>query len=72
MKQTTRLALLTMSLGLLGAWYVIVKVFEFSWRPDWPIVLATLVAGAVLTIGIALLSALPLLKLRPATALRSL
>ena len=63
---------ISLSLGLLGAWYVIVKVFEFSWQPDWPIVLATLVAGAVLTISIALLSALPLLKLRPATALRSL
>jgi putative ABC transport system permease protein len=63
---------ISLGLGLLGAWYVIVKVFEFSWQPDWPIVLATLVAGAVLTIGIALFSALPLLKLRPATALRSL
>jgi putative ABC transport system permease protein len=63
---------ISLGLGLLGAWYVIVKVFEFGWQPDWPIVLATLVAGAVLTIGIALLSALPLLKLRPATALRSL
>jgi putative ABC transport system permease protein len=49
-----------------------VKVFEFTWQPDWPIVLATLFAGAVVTIGIALLTALPLLKLRPATALRSL
>ena len=63
---------ISLGLGLLGAWYVIVKVFEFTWQPDWPIVLATLLAGAVLTIGIALLSALPLLKLRPATALRSL
>ena len=63
---------ISLGLGVLGGWYVIVKVFEFDWQPDWPIVLATLVAGAVLTIGIALLSALPLLKLRPATALRSL
>jgi len=63
---------ISLGLGLLGAWYVIVKVFDFTWQPDWPVVIATLLAGAVLTIGIALLSALPLLKLRPATALRSL
>ena len=63
---------ISLGLGLTGAWYVIVKVFEFTWQPDWPIVIGTLVAGAVLTLGIALLSALPLLKLRPATALRSL
>ena len=63
---------ISLGLGLLGAWYVIVQVFDFTWQPDWPLVIATLLAGAVLTIGIALLSALPLLKLRPATALRSL
>ena len=34
--------------------------------------LATLAGGAILTLGIALLSSLPLLKLRPASALRSL
>lgn len=63
---------ISLGLGLLGAWYVIVQLFDFTWQPDWPIVLATLLGGALLTIGIALLSALPLLKLRPATALRSL
>jgi putative ABC transport system permease protein len=63
---------LALALGLTGAWFVIVQLFEFTWAPDWTVVLATLGAGAILTLGIALLSSLPLLKLRPASALRSL
>jgi putative ABC transport system permease protein len=59
-------------IGLGGAWFVIVRLFEFTWRPDWVVVLGTLAASAVLTMGIALLGSLPLLKLRPASALRSL
>jgi hypothetical protein len=35
-------------------------------------VLATLLTGTALTLGIALLGSLPLLKLRPAAALRAL
>jgi putative ABC transport system permease protein len=63
---------ISLALGLTGAWFVIVRVFEFGWRPDWTVVLTTLAAGAALTLTIALLSSLPLLKLRPATALRAL
>ncbi|GAA4713942.1 ABC transporter permease [Sphingomonas lutea] len=59
-------------LGLTGAWFVIVQLFEFTWSPDWAIILATLGAGAFLTLTIALLGSLPLLNLRPAAALRSL
>ncbi|HET7708288.1 MAG TPA: FtsX-like permease family protein [Sphingomicrobium sp.] len=62
----------SVALGLTGAWFVIVRLFEFGWRPDWLVVGATLIGGAVLTLGIALLSSLPLLKLRPASALRAL
>jgi putative ABC transport system permease protein len=62
----------SVALGLTGAWLVIVRLFEFGWWPDWLIVGATLAGGAILTLGIALLSSLPLLKLRPASALRSL
>jgi putative ABC transport system permease protein len=63
---------ISIALGLTGAWYVIVKIFEFGWSPDWTVVLATLAAGAALTLTIALLSSLPILRLRPATALRTL
>lgn len=64
------LAALSLGLGTLAAWYVITGVFEFRWAPDWTAVLATLGAGAVLTLGIGLLGSLPLLSVRPAQALR--
>ena len=64
------LAVLALALGLTAAWFVIVQIFEFRWAPDWPIVLATLGGGAFLTLGIGLLGSLPLLRIRPAEALR--
>jgi putative ABC transport system permease protein len=66
------LCLLALGLGSAAAWYVIVEVFAFKWAPDWGVVLATLGAGAVLTLGIGLLGSLPLLAVRPASALRRL
>jgi putative ABC transport system permease protein len=64
------LATIALSLGLAGAWYVIVMLFEFRWAPDWGVVTGTLVAGALLTLGIGLLGSLPVLSVRPAQALR--
>jgi putative ABC transport system permease protein len=64
------LAALAFVLGTGAAWYVIVELFEFTWAPNWWIVLGTLAAGAVLTLGIGLLGSLPLLSIRPAQALR--
>lgn len=61
----------SLALGVAGAWFVIVKLFEFGWRPDWAVILTTLLVGMSSTLGIALLGSLPLLKLRPAAALRS-
>ncbi len=66
------LCLLALGLGTLAAWYVIVEVFAFRWAPDWGVVLATLGAGAVLTLGIGLIGSLPLLAVRVAPALRRL
>jgi putative ABC transport system permease protein len=66
------LAAMAFGLGVGGAWFVIVRLFEFGWQPDWGIVLATLGGGIVLTLGIVLAGALPLLRLRPASALRDL
>ena len=51
---------------------MIVQIFEFDWAPDWVVVLGTLAAGAVLTLGIGLLGSLPILSIRPARALRQL
>lgn len=64
------LALVALALGSIAAWFVIVQIFDFTWAPDWHVVLATLAAGALLTLGIGLAGALPLLSVRPARALR--
>jgi putative ABC transport system permease protein len=66
------LAFVALALGLLAGWSVIVQIFEFSWTPDWFVVLGTLAAGTLLTLGIGLISALPLMSVRPARALRQL
>ena len=66
------LAAVSLALGSLAAWYVIVQVFEFGWAPDWWVVLGTLVGGAVLTLGIGLAGSIPLMSVRPARALRTL
>lgn len=66
------LAAVSLALGLAAGWFVIVRIFEFGWQPDWGVIAATLAGGAGLTLGIALLGSLPLLGLRPATALRAL
>ncbi|MFM8820578.1 MAG: ABC transporter permease [Phenylobacterium sp.] len=60
-----------LALGLGGAWWIIVQVFEFTWAPDWGRVLATLGAGLGVTLILSLAGALPILSARPATALRS-
>jgi len=65
-------ALLALGLGIGAAWYVIVRVFEFGWAPDWSVVLGTLAAGAILTLGIGLAGSIPLMSVRPAKALRAL
>jgi len=64
------LACISLFLGMAAAWFVIVQVFEFGWAPDWGIVLATLLGGATVTLGIGLISSLPLMALRPAQALQ--
>lgn len=66
------LAVVALGLGLAAGWFVIVRIFEFGWSPDWLLVFATLGAGAVLTLGIGLLGSIPLMLVRPAQALRAL
>lgn len=66
------LAAVSLLLGTAAAWFVIVRVFEFGWAPDWGVILATLGGGALLTLGIGLIGSLPLLSVRPASALRQL
>ncbi len=66
------LALVALGLGSSLAWLVIVQLFEFDWLPDWPRVIGVLSAGVALVLGFALAASLPLLRARPASALRTL
>ena len=58
--------------GSAAGWYVVTRVLDLEWAPDWSVVLATLAAGAVLTLGLGLAGSLPALAARPARALREL
>ena len=66
------LAVLALAVGGGAAWFVIVRVFDFGWAPDWGVVLGTLGAGAFLTLGIGLAGSWPVLSARPAAVLRRL
>ena len=65
-------SLLSLALGLGAGWYVVTQVFDFKWLPDMAAVLATLAAGTGITLLIGLGGSLPILAVRPATALRQL
>ncbi|MES2753186.1 MAG: FtsX-like permease family protein [Pseudomonadota bacterium] len=65
-------ALVAWALGAGGAYYVVTQLFAFEWLPNWGVVLTTLLAGAAITIAIGLAGALPVLRARPAAALRDL
>ncbi len=66
------LALVALALGSLVGWGVMTGLFELPFRPDWPVVLAVLAGGAALVIVAATAASLPILRARPASALRSL
>jgi len=66
------LAGVALVLGSALGWAVIVQLFDFDWLPDWPRVLAVLGIGLLLVLGFALGGSLPLLRARPAQALRTL
>mgnify|MGYP000004542400 FL=1 len=66
------LAGVALALGSAIGWLVIVQLFDFAWLPNWPQVLAVLGAGLGLTVAFALAGSLPLLRAKPAQALREL
>lgn len=66
------LSAVALGLGTLVAWLVVVQLFSFDWLPDWPVVLAVLALGLALVIAFALAASLPLLRAKPARALREL
>jgi len=68
----TVLALVALVMGSVTAWVIVVRLFAFDWLPDWPRVIAVLCIGLALVIGVALAGSLPLLRAKPAQALREL
>jgi putative ABC transport system permease protein len=66
------LAGVALALGSALGWLVMVKLFAFDFLPDWPRVLAVLGGGLLLVLAFALGGSLPLLRARPAEALREL
>lgn len=66
------LALVALALGMGLAWAIVTQLFEFDWLPDWPTVLAVLGCGLALVLAFALAGSLPLLRAKPAQALREL
>ncbi|WFL76470.1 FtsX-like permease family protein [Altererythrobacter arenosus] len=66
------LAGVALALGSTLAWVIVTQLFEFDWLPDWGAVLAVLALGLALVLGFALAGSLPLLRAKPAQALREL
>ncbi|MEO6552312.1 MAG: FtsX-like permease family protein [Croceibacterium sp.] len=66
------LGAVALAVGGALAWLIVTQWFEFDWLPDWPRIFAVLGAGIGLVLTFALGASLPLLRARPARALRSL
>lgn len=66
------LAGVALLLGAGLAWAVITQLFEFDWLPDWGVMLAVLGGGLAFVVAVALAGSLPLLRAKPAQALRAL
>ena len=63
---------IALGLGAGAGWYVVTRVLELPFAPDWAIVIATLAGGVALIVAIGLAGAWPALAARPARALRDL
>lgn len=66
------LAGVALALGTGLGWLVITQLLEFDWLPDWGVILAVLAGGIAFVLAVALAGSLPLLRAKPAQALRAL
>ncbi|MBO6767748.1 MAG: FtsX-like permease family protein [Erythrobacter sp.] len=66
------LALVALGIGSVAGWLVVTQLFEFDWLPDWGVILAVLGLGIAIVLAFALGASLPLLRAKPAQALRAL
>ena len=65
------LAAVALAVGGGAGWYVVTGVFSLPWAPDWSVVALTLGGSIAVTMGIGVLGSLPVLRVRPAAALRA-
>ncbi len=63
---------LALLLGGFGGWLVVTKLFSLPWTPSWPPVIATVLAGAAVTIGLGVGGSWGALSARPNRVLRTL
>jgi putative ABC transport system permease protein len=61
---------IALALGGLAGWVVVTKVLEFGWRPDWGVVMATVLMGALVTLVLGLAGAWRTLGVKVAQVLR--
>ena len=66
------LALVALAMGSTLAWVIITQLFEFDWLPSWGAILAVLGLGLAMVLAFAIGGSLPLLRAKPAQALREL
>lgn len=64
------LVAVALAVGAGAGWYVVVRVFELVWAPDWSTVALTLAAAVAVTLGIGLIGSINVLRSRPAEVLR--
>ena len=64
------LAAVALLVGVGAGWFVVVHVLKLPWAPGWGSIALTLGASCTVTLGIGLLGSLPVLRARPALALR--
>ena len=58
--------------GGAAGWYVVTRVFDMGFAPDWGRVAATLALASAITLGIGVAGSVPALRARPARMLRTL
>lgn len=65
-------SLLALMLGAGGGWYVVTRVLELDWQPDWGPVVLTVLVGAAVTVILGLAGSWAALSARPNRVLRAL
>ncbi|MGI4878392.1 MAG: ABC transporter permease [Janthinobacterium lividum] len=63
---------LSLLLGTAAGWYTVTQVLKLEWAPDWWPVVATVVAGGLVTVLLGLAGSWSALSARPNTVLRTL